>query len=30
VLTVVGTLLYKGMEVLERTLFAWRYLKREE
>ena len=29
-LTVVGTLLYKGMEVLERRLFAWRYLRREE
>ena len=28
-LTIVGTLLYKGMEVLERTLFGWRYLKRE-
>ena len=28
VLTVLGTLLYKGMEVLEKTLFAWRYLKR--
>ena len=30
VLTAVGTLLYKGMEVLERTLFGWRYLKRGE
>ncbi len=30
VLTVIGALLYKGMEVLERTLFGWRYLKRGE
>ena len=28
VLTVVGVVLYKGMEVLEKTLFAWRYVKR--
>jgi len=29
VLTVVGTVLYKIMEVLEKVLFGWRYLRRE-
>lgn len=28
VLTAVGVVLYKGMECLEKTFFAWRYLKR--
>ncbi|MBI2881565.1 MAG: ABC transporter permease [Candidatus Tectomicrobia bacterium] len=28
VLTVVGVVLYKGMQCLEKTFFAWRYLKR--
>ena len=29
VLTLIGTILYKAVEVLEQVLFSWRYLKRE-